>query len=373
MTKITILAAALSASATTALAGGIDRSGQSLSALFEKGDYAEFSLGYVSPDVSGTQVQTLSAQSTAGAKSGDMSGGYVVPGFAVKKHVNDHVDFALFYDQPFGAKVDYPVATSLPAYFANGSTATLSTNALTGVVKYRFDSNVSLYGGLRWQTMRENVSIPFVRSYSAVGSPQGALGYVLGAAYEKPEIGLRVALTYNSAIKYNVPTSETSSVGSLTSTTKIETPQSLNLDAQTGINPTTLLFGSIRWVDWRQFSISPKLYTTLTGEPIVGFHGNTITYSIGLGHKFTDHWSGAISVMYEPKTGGFSSNLGPKDGQSGITLGATYTVDEHLKFTGGVSYIRIGSTSTTVDGVNPVSNFSGNHAIAAGLKVGYTF
>ena len=34
-------------------AGGIDRSGQGISTLFEPGELVEFTFGYVSPDVSG--------------------------------------------------------------------------------------------------------------------------------------------------------------------------------------------------------------------------------------------------------------------------------------------------------------------------------
>jgi long-subunit fatty acid transport protein len=376
-TKTIIAAGLAAASAGAAFAGGIDRSGQSMAPLFEKGTYAEFSLGYVSPNVSGTQVQTLSAASTAGAKSGDMAGSYSMPGFAFKKDFNSHVAAAVIYDQPFGASVNYPVATALPAYFNNGAIAKLSTNALTGVVKYRFDNNMSLYGGLRWQTMREHVAVPAVSNayggYDATGANQGAFGYVLGAAYEKPDIGLRVALTYNSKIKYNVPTKEyfgTTQVGQ--STTPITTPQSIDLDVQTGINPTTLVFGSIRWANWKQFEIAPTVYKTATGEALVALHGNTISYTLGVGHKFTDRWSGAVTVGYEPKVGGFASNLAPTDGHASIGLGATYTMG-NMKITGGVSYVRIGSAQTTADNVNPVANFSSNHAIAAGMKVGWTF
>ena len=45
-------------SSTCAMAGGIDRSGQSVVVLFEKGNYAEFSLGMVQPDVSGVGAGT---------------------------------------------------------------------------------------------------------------------------------------------------------------------------------------------------------------------------------------------------------------------------------------------------------------------------
>lgn len=366
--KTIILAGGVIAVGTTvAMAGGIDRSGQSLSSvLFEKGNYMEFSLGYASPSVSGVAT-ALSL--TPGKSSGDMVGSYLLPGFALKKQINKNLDVALIYDQPFGASVDYPVGTG---YFAQGSTAKLTTNELTALLKYRFDNNVSVYGGPRWQTMRETAAVPFVGGYTARGENQGAFGYTVGVAYEIPSIAGRVALTYNSKIDYSIPTTESSLFGALASTTNVTTPQSVNLDFQTGVNPTTLLFGSVRWVNWKQFDISPAQYKVLTGGSLVSYDNNTITYSVGLGHKFNDTWSGAVVLGYEPKTGGFASNLGPTDGRASIGLGVTYT-QGNMKITGGVSYIYIGSASTTLDGTNAASNFSGNHAIAVGMKVGYTF
>lgn len=367
MKKIIVAGGLAAIGASSAMAGGIDRSGQSISPLFEKGNYVELSYGYASPNVSG--VATVYSP-TSGAASGDMAGGYSLPGFAIKKSLTKNLDAALIYDQPYGASVNYPVN----GYYAGGATAKLNTNALTGLLKYSFDSHVSVYGGVRWQTMGEKATVPFVDGYTANGAVQGAFGYVVGVAYEKPEIALRVALTYSSKIDYNIPTVETSThYGTVDSITQVSTPQSLNLDVQTGVNPTTLVFGSIRWVDWRQFNITPVLYNTLThGGSLVSYDHNTITYSIGVGHKFTDHWSGALVLGYEPKVGGFASNLGPTDGRSSIGLGATYT-QGNMKITGGVSYIWIGSAQTTLDGAHASANFTGNHAIAAGLKVGWTF
>ncbi len=372
-TKIILAAGFAAAQVGAAHAGGIDRSGQGISPLFEKGTYGEVTLGFADPNVSGTATASY-----GGAKSGNMAGSYMLPGFAFKRDFGNKVSAALIYDQPFGAKVNYPAATSLPAYFAAGATATLSTNALTGLVRYKIDDNFSVYGGARWQTMREKVgSLPLntTTAYSAQGANKGAFGYVVGVAYEKPEIALRVALTYNSKISYSVPTREyLNGALSGSSTTQIDTPQSINLDAQTGINPTTLVFGSIRWVDWKNFAIAPQLYKSLTkGGSLVSYHDNTITYTLGVGHKFSDQWSGAVSVSYEPKVGGFASNLGPTDGKASIGLGATYTVNPNVKITAGVSYIQIGSAQTTLNNTSAASNFSGNHAVAAGVKVGFTF
>ena len=70
-TKISMAIVALGTIGTTAAnAGGIDRTGQSLAPLFEQGNYMEFSLGRVSPKVSGT----VSGASTDGNIAPDFRG-----------------------------------------------------------------------------------------------------------------------------------------------------------------------------------------------------------------------------------------------------------------------------------------------------------
>jgi long-chain fatty acid transport protein len=44
-----------------------------------------------------------------------------------------------------------------------------------------------------------------------------------------------------------------------------------------------------------------------------------------------------------------------------------------MKISGGISYVRIGDAQTTLDGTNAASNFTGNHALGAGIKVSYSF
>jgi long-chain fatty acid transport protein len=70
--------------------------------------------------------------------------------------------------------------------------------------------------------------------------------------------------------------------------------------------------------------------------------------------------------------GGFSSNLGPTDGQKSIGIGATYTLDA-VKITGAVRYVELGDTSVTLDDVNASATFAGNYAVAVGFRIGYTF
>jgi long-chain fatty acid transport protein len=352
-------ACVLALCAGSAMAGGIDRSGQSIGAIFEKGDYVELSFGSISPDISGVSVPGF-----GGRPSGDMAGDYFQIGMAVKTNLSENIDVALIFDQPFGANVDYPTATG---YYAQGTTAELKTSALTFVGKYTLPSNVSFLAGLRYQTFSAEASVPFIGGYTAVGEQDGGVGYLVGVAYEKPEIALRVALTYNSKIQHSLTTTE---FGAAVSQTEIETPQSVNLEFQSGIAKDTLLFGSIRWVDWSEFVIDPALYPPPT--PLVSYAGDYTTYTLGVGRKFSENWSGAVTIGYEKPLGGFSSNLGPNDGQKSIGLGATYTQD-NMKITGGVRYVFVGDAQPTLGGGVPSANFTDNSALGIGLKISYSF
>lgn len=369
MKTLTSAICLLALSGGNAVAGGIDRSGQSLAVLFEKGNYAEFSLGMVQPSVTGIGAGTAvsAVTPTPGQSSGDMAADYFTFTGAYKHQFNDRISAAIIYDQPFGANVDYPAGTT---YYARGSTAELTTNALTGVVKYTLPSNFSLIGGLRYQTLGATASVPFVASYRANGKTDSGVGYVVGASYEKPEIALRVALTYNSKIEHSLDTAESSLLGAANSTTPITTPQSVNLELQSGIAANTLLFGSIRWVDWSSFVIDPPNYPPAT--PLVSYDSDTISYSLGLGRKFSEQWSGAVTLGYEAPTGGFASNLGPTDGYWSVGLGGTYTKD-NMKITAGIRYVDIGDADTTLGAGVAAANFTGNSALAAGIKVGFTF
>ena len=49
----------------------------------------------------------------------------------------------------------------------------------------------------------------------------------------------------------------------------VKTPNSWNLEFQTGIDPNTLVFGSIRWVDWSNFRVDPEKLLQVTGSGLV--------------------------------------------------------------------------------------------------------
>lgn len=357
MKRVLLATSAMIAAASGAQAGGVERSSQSVAILFEQGRYAELNFGRFSPDVSG-----LSPLSPGG--SGDMAGDYNSWSLGYKMDIGERMALAMILDQPIGANVNYPTGTGYPLA---GSTAKLTSSALTALLRYKFENNVSVYGGLRYETVHGEVSLPSIPGgYTLNTNHDAEVGYVVGVAWEKPEIAARVALTYNSAITHTLDATET---GLLAGTSNFDTeiPQSVNLEFQTGIAKDTLLFGSIRWVDWTAFIIDPDGY--IPADPLVDYAGDRVTYNLGIGRRFNENWAGAVTVGYEKADGETTGNLGPSDGMKSIGLAATYTMD-NMKITGGIRYVEIGDATTNP----PVSgSFSGNSGVGVGVRIGYTF
>ena len=351
MGRVLTTASILALGASSALAGGIERSNQSVAPLFKSGNYMEFSLGSFQPSVSGTALAGL-----GGANSGDMAADYVTYSFAYKRALSDQLDMAVIVDQPIGADVSYPTGTGYPF---TGATAEVKSTAVTGLLRYRFPSNFSAYGGLRLQSTDASLNLPSGGGpYALSVDRQNDLGYVLGVAYEKPDIALRVSLTYNSAITHTFTDNSANPFD-------VEIPQSVHLEFQTGIAKDTLLFGSVKWREWTRFNIAPPEYPA---NPLADGKSNVLTYTLGLGRKFNENWSGAVVLGYEPKAGVPVGNLAPTDGYKSIALAATYKVD-NVEITGAVSYYDIGDATTTSIG----SQFKGNDGIGVGIRVGYTF
>lgn len=342
---------------TTALghAGGVERSVFNPGFLFEKGNYIELSFGSVSPKVSG---------SFFGATSSDMASSFSVLSGAMRQKINDKFALGLVIDQPAGADVAYPVGTG---YTFAGATAKITTTQVTGIGLYNFSDNFSAYAGIRADVAKGQVGdIPLpapVAVYDMKTESNVAFGYLVGAAYERRDIALRVALTYISDITHDFIATDTLGAGADFETT---IPQSWNLDFQTGVAADTLVFGSVRWRDWSEFNIIPRGLVPLSSE-----NRDTVTYTLGVGRKLTETLSGAVSLAYEPPVGGAAGNLAPTDGYKSVTLAAIYTMPIGAKLTVGATYGEIGDAYTNISTFR--SSFTDNEFAGIGVKVGWNF
>ncbi|NHB77465.1 OmpP1/FadL family transporter [Rhodobacter calidifons] len=368
MKQILMASVAVLVAASGATAGGIDRSGQGLGALFEKGRYLELSFGLASPSVSGTDVLS--------APTGDVAGTYAQLAFSYKYDISDQLSMALNIDQPFGADILYDT-TSL---VLGGTMAKAESYAVTGILRYKLNDAFSVHGGLRMQHAKGDIRLQGLAygglsGYNVSLSGDWAPGYLVGVAFEKPEIALRVALTYNSAIKHGFGTIER--VGAVQvapgSETEVELPQSINLDFQTGIAKDTLVFGQIRWADWSEFQINPAFFTPIAGGGLVDLE-DTVTYTLGVARRFNENWAGSVSLNYEGKgSDDLVSPLAPTNGRLGATLGAVYTMD-NMKITAGINYTRVGDARPETGTPDTArASMTGNDVIGVGVKVGWSF
>ena len=156
----------------------------------------------------------------------------------------------------------------------------------------------------------------------------------------------------------------------------VKTPRSWTLEGQTGIAADTLLFGSIRWVNWSEFEVDNFLFPIPRGAgvPLVELE-DTTTYTIGVGRKFTENWSGAMSFLYEDKQDGLISPLSPTNGRKAVTLAAIYTQDQ-VKITTGINYTRLGGGGLGVGETGnktKVAEMDDSEAWGIGVKIGYSF
>ncbi|WP_139851283.1 outer membrane protein transport protein [Acinetobacter pullicarnis] len=482
-----------------AFAAAMDRSGQSMSAFLQPGNYFEAGISVLDADVSGKESGTSLTQRNIG----DMADSYYFPSAALKLQVDNKFSFGLIYDQPFGAKAAYhgdnvfvsnPSDTVLPqATLDKLAVATIDKTfnsltpeqrvgaALTGkgvdlttpagkaeydatlnaykndpatqaqidgavkqgvtakvnqgiadanstlgkgntqvevdtqnismIVGYQPTENWNFYAGGVYQTVKGNVSLrgqaySLYNGYDANIKETGGGGWLVGAAYQIPDIALKASITYRSEIDHKVEIRESlpaiGAIGLLgpeaaaaavdianaTGKTTITTPQSVNFDLQSGIMADTVAFANIRWVNWKNFSIQPLKFGlvseaigNLVGRPngfdLVKYSDDQWSVTTGVGRKLTEKWAGNVSVGWDSGAGNPVTTLGPTEGFWNVGVGLQFSPTPQTFIAGGVKYFWLGDakaqTGAQADGPEYVANFNDNTAIAYGLKLGYRF
>lgn len=367
--------------ATSAIAGGLDRSGQSISAFLQPGNYAEAGITVLDAEVKSNELNV-----------DDMAKSYYFPSAAVKVQATDKISLGLIYDQPYGAEAEYDAASQVFGNGAQGTSVDVKTESLTALIGYQPNENWNFYAGPVWQTVEANIKLrgaayggnAKLGTYNIEMEREEAYGWLAGVAYSIPEIALKAAITYRSEIEHNTKSNETTllpypSLSALTSSVDATTPQSVNLDFQTGIAKDTLAFANVRWVHWSQFAVKPTLLGNVSSIPAPHVRQNLIDYSddqwsanVGVGHKFNSKWSGSASVGYDSGAGNPVTTLGPVEGYWNVGLGGQYSPAENYFIQAGVKYFWLGD-ATAQTGGNPVGEFEDNHALGYGMKIGYRF
>lgn len=367
--KIAILISLIPASST--FAAGLDRSGQSIQAFLQPGNYAEAGMTVIDPDVKGKAINQKNVE--------DMADDYYFPSAAIKVQATDKISLGLLYDQPYGADATYGLENPVFSQNGQGTEVEVKTNNLTGLIGYQPTENWNIYAGPVWQTVEADISLRGLAyrnsGYDIKVDTEEAWGWLAGFAYQIPEIALKAAVTYRSEIKHEATTHESFGLGALQlpeSNVEAITPQSVNLDLQTGVAKNTIAFANIRWVHWDQFSVTPQYLKAKSGLNLIDYSDDQWSANVGLGHKFNDKWSGSAQVNYDSGAGNPVTTLGPTEGYWGVGLGGQYSPAENYFIQAGARYMWLGDAKAQTGG-QVVGEFKDNTALAYSLKFGYRF
>ena len=361
---------------TPALAAGLDRSGQSISVFLQPGNYAEAGISVLDPTVKSSQLNVT-----------DMAEDYYFPSAAIKVQATEHISLGLLYDQPFGADAMYSLEQSMFTNGIEGTKVEVETHNLTALIGYQPTENWNFYAGPVWQTVEADISLrgqayispkdptKVLSGYDIKIHEEEAFGWLAGFAYQIPEIALKTSVTYRSEIKHKAKSVETHKLMpmlNVESQLDAITPQSVNIDFQTGVAANTLAFANIRWVHWDQFAVTPKFLNSASGNNLIDYSDDQWSATVGVGRKFNSHWSGSASVGYDSGAGNPVTTLGPTEGYWSVGLGGQYSPAENYFIQAGVKYFWLGDAHAQTGG-NIVGEFTDNYALGYGLKIGYRF
>ncbi len=286
----------------------------------------------------------------------------------------------------------------------------VDTQNLSFIAGFQPNKHWNIYAGAAYQTVKGNVSLrgqaySLYNGYDASIPEDSALGWLAGVAFQIPEIALKASVTYRSEIDHDVYVNETiptlpalsllpngaaaaTAIAAARGETEITTPQSVNLDLQSGIMENTVAFANIRWVDWSEFSIRPHQFGLvseavgpLVGRPdgfnLVEYSDDQWSVNAGVGRKLNDKWAGNVSVGWDSGAGNPVSTLGPTEGYWNAGVGVQYSPTPATFIAGGVKYFWLGDakaqTGAQAGSDTFLAEFEDNNAIAYGLKLGYRF
>ncbi len=393
---------------TSVFAAALDRSGQSIAPFLQPGNYFEAGISVLDPDVSG--------KDTSQNDTGDMANYYYSPNAALKLQATEHFSIGLIYDQPYGANAQYSGKNNFvenrPVPFKGGTSVTVDTEDLNLILGYQPNQNWNIYAGAVYQTLNSTVLLRGT-SYSAYNGydfktgRDEAVGWLVGVAYQIPEIALKTSLTYRAKITHEMNAYEKHGAAGMTGSaafdaalnninntqgnpTEITTPQSVNLDFQTGIMANTVAFANLRWVNWKDFSIRPYKFGAASvlapvvnktgkkdGFDLVAYTEDQYSINAGVGRKINEHWAGNVSVGWDSGAGNPVTTLGPTEGYWNVGVGVQYSPAPNYFIAGGVKYLWLGDakaqSGSQFNTSGYVAEFEDNNAIAYGLKIGYKF
>lgn len=341
-------------SASVANAGGFESSPLSTSFLYEEGGYMEVAHGQRKYDIKGSKY------APTGSAVKDQS----TTSLSIKYDLSEQLAVGFSSYRQGSIQLDYSGAGSVIA--AGLPVVDLSIDARVLLGKYKFGENYSVMAGVKQTVVKDATANIFQSVGRGPSSISGGseVGGVFGIAYERPEIALRVELIKEQATDFELDTTNGGTL--LAQKTKGSVPDYTTLNFQSGIATDTLLYGSVRKANWGANQLYVAPYATATSS----FKDST-TYSLGIGRKFSEKWSGSVTYSTEKKGSKDSTSpLTITNGYQSVTVGAKYTKD-NMSVSFGYNYTKVGDVD--LNSALGIGKFVDNKVTGMGIKIGYSF
>ena len=352
-------------------AEGLERINIDPSFMFTEGSSAEIGFANISPSlpaVKGTgSAFTFQSGLDVGTSFSALTG-------SVKTEMGDSFDLGLFYtSQGNGVGLDYG---TIGAEANVTIKADLEIPTLAMIGKYQINEAMSVFVGAKQSTVKSGATLklgsdsngntnPDVTSHWELSNKSG-IGAIYGAAYEMPEIALRVILTIEDDIDLAIPTTAKGGLAD-TGTSSASIGDAMSLNFQTGIAEDTLLFGNIRRSSWADNQVKVP-FLVIGMQPVSSFSdGNS--YSLGIGRKINDDLSVSISGFYDGSSGGTISELAPTGATRTLSLGGKYAIADNADLSIGGSYSQRGDALTG----SYKASLTDSKVISLGAKVAFSF
>ena len=369
------LAALLGSTPFVVIAEGLERINVDPSFMFTEGNSAEISFANISPSFPAVKGTGSAFTFQSGL---DVATSFSALSGSVKTDLGDNIALGLFYtSQGNGVGIDYGTIGSEANVTIK---ADLEMPTLAAIGKYQINDNISVFLGAKQSTVKKGATLKLGSDTSAIsgnGNPlpdvtshweldkKAAIGAIYGAAYEMPEIALRVTLTIEDDIDLKIPaTAKGGAAATGTATASIGDAMSLNF--QTGIAEDTLLFGNIRRSSWADNQVKVP---TAAGLAQVSSFSDGDSYSLGIGRKINDDLSVSMSGFYDGSSGGAVSELAPTGATRTLSLGGKYAISDNADLSIGGSYSKRGDVLT---GTYKAS-LTDSKVISLGAKVAFSF
>lgn len=380
-------------------AAALEKSASSVLGFLESGHYAEIAFAQVNANVSG-QVEHQEFIQQLGINdfsTGNLAKTTNIFNATLKFQLDPHLSLGFIFDQPYGVDVDYNYSPSMGdiQFAIEAAKIKFKSKNLSTLIGYQPTPHWNIFTGMSYQTFSGDLKISGQKyldfnGYHSHFKQDQAIGWRAGISYQIPDYAFQTTLSYRSKIKHTLETSESIALPFSTAhDTKIETPQSVSFDFQTGLPQQNLFYGSIRWVNWQAFEIQPPKFAAviqayaaylpeIANFKMIDYSNDQWSTKLGLAHQWHPNWFTSIELLWDSGTGNTASTLNPTDGYKGIGMGAMYKYNKHLSLASGVYYLKffqskVGTSDFAGTQISGLSSVNKNDAWVSGLKVGYHF